>query len=53
MEEKKATEVKCATCKDSKQIKNTQTLVLTAGGIIFVLALYGLYSIFRDINSLF
>jgi hypothetical protein len=53
MEEKKATEVKCSTCDNSKQIKNTQQFVLIGGGIFFFFGLYGIISFIKDIISLF
>ncbi len=36
MEEKKATEVKCRTCEDSKQVQNTQRFVLIGGDVMFL-----------------
>ena len=53
MEEKKATEVKCHTCNESKQVQNTQRFVLIFGGIFTFFGLYGLVSLIRDIISLF
>jgi len=53
MEEKKATEVKCHTCDDNKQVKNTQRFVLIFGGIFTFFGLYGLVSFIRDIISFF
>ena len=53
MEEQKATEVKCKACEDSRQIKNTQTLVLLFGGIFFFFGIYGIVSFIKDIISLF
>ena len=40
MEEKKATEVKCPTCDESKQVKNTQRFVLLFGGVFFFFGVY-------------
>jgi len=53
MEEKKATEVKCPTCTDSKQVQNTQKFVLIVGGVFFFFGLYGIVSFIKDIISLF
>jgi hypothetical protein len=53
MENKKATEVKCPTCKESKQVKITQRLVFILGGIMTFLSIYGLISMIKDIKSLF
>jgi hypothetical protein len=53
MEEKKATEVKCQTCTDNKQVKNTQRFVLIFGGIFTFFGLYGIVSFIRDITLLF
>jgi len=53
MEDKKATEVKCHTCDKSKQVKNTQILVLVFGGIFFFFGVYGIVSFVHDIISLF
>lgn len=53
MEEKKATEVKCPTCDESKQVKNTQTFVLVIGGIFTFFGVYGIVSFIKDIISLF
>jgi hypothetical protein len=53
MEEKKATEVKCRTCEDSEQVKNTQRFVLIFGGVFFFLGIYGLVSLIKDVIELF
>lgn len=53
MEKEKATEVKCQTCKKSKQVKNTQMFILLFGGIFFFFGLYGIVSFIKDIISLF
>jgi hypothetical protein len=53
MENKKATEVKCRTCQDSKQVKDTQRFVLIFGGIFFFFGVYGIVSFIKDIISLF
>lgn len=53
MEEKKATEVKCRTCEDSKQVKNTQKFVFIFGGIFFFFGIYGIVSFVKDIIELF
>ena len=53
MEEKKATEVKCRTCDESKQVKNTQRFVLIFGGIFTFFGLYGIVSFIKDVISLF
>lgn len=53
MEEKKATEVKCKACEDSRQVKNTQRFVLFFGGIFFFFGVYGIVSFIKDIISLF
>ncbi len=53
MEKEKATEVKCPTCTDSKQVKNTQTFVLIFGGIFTFFGIYGIVSFIKDIISLF
>lgn len=53
MEEKKATEVKCKACEDSRQVKNTQRFVLFFGGIFTFFGLYGIVSFIKDLISLF
>ena len=53
MENKKATEVKCRTCQDSKQVKDTQRFVLIFGGIFTFVGLYGIISFIKDVISLF
>lgn len=53
MEEKKATEVKCHTCDESKQVKNTQRFVLIFGGIFTFFGIYGIVSFIKDVISLF
>lgn len=53
MEKKEATEVKCSTCRDSKQVKNTQTFVLIFGGIFTLFGIYGIVSFIKDIINLF
>ena len=53
MEEKKATEVKCRTCDESKQVKNTQRFVLIFGGIFTFFGLYGIVYFIKDVISLF
>jgi hypothetical protein len=53
MEEQKATEVKCRTCEESKQVQNTQRFVLIFGGIFTFFGLYGIVSFIKDIISLF
>jgi hypothetical protein len=53
MEEKKATEVGCQSCKDSKQVKTTQRIVFIGGGLFFFFGIYGIISFFKDLISLF
>jgi hypothetical protein len=53
MEKKKATEVKCSTCDESRQVKNTQSFVLIFGGIFTFFGIYGIVSFIKDIISLF
>ena len=53
MEEQKATEVKCRSCEESKQVQNTQRFVLIFGGIFTFFGLYGIVSFIKDIISLF
>ena len=53
MEERKATEVKCRSCEDSKQVKNTQKFVLIFGGIFFFFGIYGMVSFIKDLISMF
>ena len=53
MEEKIATEVKCRTCEESKQVKDTQKFVLIFGAIFTFFGLYGMISFVRDIISMF
>jgi hypothetical protein len=53
MEDKKATTVKCPTCTESKQVKNTEKFVLIFGGIFTFFGLYGIISFIKDIISLF
>jgi hypothetical protein len=52
MIEKKATEVKCKTCEDSRQVQNTQRFVLIGGGIFFLFGIYGIVSFIKDLISL-
>jgi hypothetical protein len=49
MEEQKATEVKCRTCEESKQVQNTQRFVLIGGGLFFFFGIYGIISAIRDL----
>lgn len=53
MEEKKATQVGCQSCKDSKKIQQTQRFVFIYGSIGLTLMVYGLVSMIKDIISLF
>jgi hypothetical protein len=48
-----ATEVKCRTCEDSKQVQNTQRFVLIFGGIFTFFGLYGIVSFIKDMINLF
>jgi hypothetical protein len=52
MKEQKATEVKCRTCEESKQVQNTQKFVLIGGGLFFFFGIYGIISAIRDLLSL-
>jgi hypothetical protein len=52
MKEQKATEVKCRTCEESKQVQNTQKFVLIGGGLFFFFGVYGIISAIRDLLSL-
>lgn len=53
MEKEKASKVGCQACKNSRKIKNFNTGVFIAGGILFTLSIYGLVSLILDIVSLF
>jgi hypothetical protein len=53
MEQQKATQVGCQSCKDSKKIQDTQKFVLIYGGIALFLMVYGVIYLIRDIISLF
>ena len=53
MENQEPTQVKCPTCRESKQVKNTQTFVLIFGGIFTFFGIYGIVSFIKDIISLF
>lgn len=53
MEKEKATEVKCHTCDESKQVKNTQRFVLIFGSIFFFFGVYGIVSFIKDVINLF
>jgi hypothetical protein len=53
MEKEKATEVKCKTCEESRQVKTTERIVFIVGGLMFFLAIYGIVSLVNDIKSLF
>lgn len=53
MEELKATEVKCPTCDESRQVQNTQKFVLIFGGIFTFFGIYGIVSFIKDIINLF
>ena len=43
----------CKSCKSDKGVKNTQRYIFIFGGLTFLLTIYGLYSIVRDITTLF
>jgi len=47
------TQVKCPTCRESKQVKNTQTFVLIFGAIFTFFAIYGFIVAIKDLISLF
>jgi hypothetical protein len=51
MKEQKATEVKCRSCEDSRQVQNTQRFVLIGGGIFFVFGIYGIISFIKGLIS--
>ena len=53
MKKEKATEVKCKTCEESRQVQNTQKFVLIFGGIFTFFALYGFVSAIKDLISIF
>ena len=53
MENQEPTQVKCPTCRESKQVKNTQTFVLIFGGIFTFFAIYGFIVAIKDLISLF
>lgn len=53
MEKEKATEVKCPTCDESKQVKNTQRFVLIFGSIFTFFGVYGIVSFIKDLISMF
>lgn len=53
MEEKKATEVKCPTCNKNPKILIYEKGVFIFGGTIFILSIYGLVSLIRDLISFF
>lgn len=53
MEKEKTTEVKCHTCDESKQVKNTQRFVLIFGSIFTFFGIYGIISFVKDIISMF
>jgi len=53
MEEKKATQVKCQSCNESKKIKNTQRFVLIFGAVMLFFSIYGVVSLIKDLISYF
>ena len=53
MEEKKATQVGCQSCKDSKKIQQTQKFVFIYGSVGLALMVYGAIKLIQDIISLF
>jgi hypothetical protein len=53
MENKKATEVKCPTCNKNPKILIYEKGVFIFGGTIFILSIYGLVSLIRDLISFF
>ena len=53
MEQQKATQVGCQSCKDSKKIQATQKFVFIYGGIGLFLMVYGVVNLVKDIISLF
>ena len=53
MENQESTQVKCPTCRDSKQIRNTQTFILIFGAIFMFFAIYGFVTVIKDLISLF
>jgi hypothetical protein len=53
MEEKKATQVGCQSCKDSKKIQETQKFVFIYGAIGLFLMIYGVVNLIKDVLSLF
>ena len=53
MEKEKATEVKCPTCNESRQVKNTQNFILIFGSIFTFFAVYGFVSAIKDLINLF
>ena len=53
MEEKKATEVKCKTCEESRQVQNTQKFVFIFGGIFTFFGIHGIVSFIKDVIDLF
>jgi hypothetical protein len=53
MESQESTQVKCPTCRESKQVKNTQKFVLIFGAIFMFFAIYGFIVAIKDLISLF
>ena len=53
MEEQKATQVGCQSCKDSKRIQETQRFVFIYGGLGLIVMVYGIVSMIQDIIALF
>lgn len=53
MEEQKATQVGCQSCKDSKRIQETQRFVLVYGSVGLIVMIYGIVSMIQDIIALF
>ena len=53
MEKEKATEVRCKTCEESRQVKDTQKFVLIFGAIFTFFGLYGMVSFIKDMIALF
>lgn len=53
MENKKATEVKCPTCNKNPKILIYEKGVFVVGGSIFILSIYGLVSLIRDLILFF
>jgi hypothetical protein len=53
MEKKEATKVGCQSCKTNKGVVITQRFLIGLGIVMFLLSIYGIVSLTKDIITLF